>query len=153
MSKQINGVRFHPCLVTSISRLPTQAEQWALEDFEYHARICRACVYPYLKYLGGSPLCKTGLKLTRRLAFFFRERRRKHYSTAPTDSLDVVVEIPPRFQCCLEVLKSATWHLSQRAPRQKSSINAQRVVRQVEEPRCSYYAYYQKREIWVSNYS
>lgn len=141
-------VRFHPCLVTSHSRPPTEAEQWILQDFEYHVWTCRTCAFPYLKALEFSPLCKTGSSYARRLALYFYESGQKIYST-DADERPVVVEVPQFFRCCFEVLKSAEWHCRKRSGQKCNRTAISRVVR-----RCrlgwegGILTYYEDRTIW-----
>ena len=141
MSSPRKTIRFHPCVVTSVSRKPIIAEQWALEDFEHHARTCKACSHPYLRYLAGLPLCNTGVDYTRRVGNYIREKSGRCYSTTPKAGLEVVVEVPPRFQCCFEVLRSIQWHISQEPLRRKYQVTIKRILRQAGSTYSSSYNY------------
>jgi hypothetical protein len=99
-------VRFHPDLVTSSSRMPTRAEQWALEDFEFHARTCKRCDLEMQKLDSRSSptLCKSGTDLVRPLFVYFRFADNKFLTNAQGEGM-TIIEIPLQFSFVRQVLR------------------------------------------------
>lgn len=107
----------HP--VTAVCRPPTSEESRALVDFEWHARQCTACAYPYLRCLNGLYLCRSGLSHGRRLARLMHQHNSKTYSASSSPELRVMVELQGVYRCCVEFLRTASWHLSALQQKQK----------------------------------
>ena len=96
----MHRVHFHPHLVVDSSRLPTKAEQWALEDFEFHATTCRNCHI----YHGGRQLCSGGKGMLRPLLFYFVFDNARFYSRSP-ELEPTIVEISARFYYSRQLLR------------------------------------------------
>jgi hypothetical protein len=108
-------VRFHPRLITSTSRPLIDAEQWALEDFEFHARTCRKCDPEDVHLHYGTAFCKAGQNLVHVLFGYFKSAGGKIYSNT-TKGETVIVEIPVRFYYGVRTLRSNKGMLAQQRP-------------------------------------
>ena len=104
MIKNTRRVRFHPHLVTSLSRPLTDAEQWVLEDFEFHARMCRKCDLEDVHLHYRAAFCKAGQNLLHELLGYFKSVNGKIYSNKSEDGT-VVVEVPVHFYYGVRTLR------------------------------------------------
>jgi hypothetical protein len=80
--------------VESISRPVSNAESWAVYDFEMHARQCAYCHDPYDVHRNHDQLCEHGYRLAQEVASFMYNKDGKVSSTKEVDGRVVRLEIP-----------------------------------------------------------
>lgn len=83
--------------VQSVSRPISNAESWALYDFEMHARKCAYCHDPYEVHRNHEQLCELGHRLAQDVASYIYSKEGKTFSTQEEDHKIVQVEIPSSY--------------------------------------------------------
>lgn len=123
--------------VTSISRPLSNAERWTLYYFESHARLCSACVDPYVVHKSHRRLCSEGHRLAQDVAkiMYSTHRGRDVYDAVASTKRNVTavrIELPRDYDEVRSLLKAMERSLRHR--NQKPIVSFDKTYRVSQYP-------------------